>query len=395
MQKIYLFIAFFCLSLANGLAQTENQKEFDTFIQDLKGEFIYLEEKKDLIDCIAQTYRPYVDTVSSSYFKVLFYEQVMNEFYDSHMHLNSNTGESYRLSSPLYAALQGEKFIVQNVFASQLDYRFEDNILGAEILSFNGKAFADAVDDFPTLCHNKKDPAIREWLANKVLSGKLNEARTLGLKLVNGKQVSLDIDALKEKSHTALLEATIQDKIGIIRINNSLGNSDLVAAFNEALDGMMDTRALILDLRNTPGGGNTGVAEPIMGRFINARAGYQVCENAQERYTRYVMPTGQTYTRPVYVLAGRWTGSMGEGMTIGLDGMNRATIVGTELERLAGGMKTVNLANSNFGFRVSFEKMYHLDGRLRETFVPKEYVEQKTVTEDEFLRYALDLISRK
>jgi len=31
---------------------------------------------------------------------------------------------------------------------------------------------------------------------------------------------------------------------------------------------MMNTKALIIDLRNTPNGGNTDVAEPIMGRLI-------------------------------------------------------------------------------------------------------------------------------
>ena len=142
--------------------------------------------------------------------------------------------------------------------------------------------------------------------------------------------------------------------------------------FDTTLDRMMNTDALILDLRNTPNGGNTDVAEPILGRFITEEQGYQICESHTDRYTRTVSPRLATYNKPVYVLVGRWTGSMGEGMAIGLDGMKRATIVGTEMNRLAGGIKTIPLLNSNFSFHIPIEKMYHLNGKLRETYVPQE-----------------------
>ena len=37
---------------------------------------------------------------------------------------------------------------------------------------------------------------------------------------------------------------------------------------------------------------------------------------------------------PVVVLVDHWTGSMGEGIAIGMDGLKRATIVGTEMAGL-------------------------------------------------------------
>ena len=181
--------------------------------------------------------------------------------------------------------------------------------------------------------------------------------------------------------------------MGYIRINNTLGNEALVSEFDQTLDKMMDTKALIIDLRNTPNGGNTEVAEPIMGRLITEKKGYQICENRDERYTKSIMPRKMTYTKPIYVLVGRWTGSMGEGMAIGLDGMQRATIVGTEMNRLAGGIKTIKLLNSNFSFHIPFEKLYHLNGTLRETFVPNDYVHQTSSIEDHHLTYAMKLIN--
>ena len=105
-----------------------------------------------------------------------------------------------------------------------------------------------------------------------------------------------------------------------------------------------------------------------------------------------MIPRGDTYSKPVYVLVGRWTGSIGEGMAVGFDGMNRAKVIGTEMHRLAGGMEPIKLLNSNFSFRISIEKMYHPNGTLRELFVPKEYVTQTTVYKDEFIDYAITLI---
>jgi len=92
---------------------------------------------------------------------------------------------------------------------------------------------------------------------------------------------------------------------------------------------------------------------------------------------------------------GRWTGSMGEGMAIGLDGMKRAIVVGTEMNRLAGGIKTYKLLNSEFGFHIPFEKMYHLNGELREIFVPKKYVKQIDNSKDHHLDYVMKMIKSR
>lgn len=395
MIRTKILSVLLCLTQNIVAQETTNQLEFDAFIEDLETEFIYYQDKKEVIACIKESYRSNVDTISQPYYKVLFYENLLNELYDSHIILNTNTDKSYRLTSPIYVSLSNNSYVITSVFTSQLANKFSNNIINAEVLSFNGQRFQKAIEDFPTTCHDKTNPVVREWLANKVLAGKRNLPRLLELKLSSGKQVSMDMDTLKFKNNDGLLTSFKKENIGIIRVNNSLGNSDLVPAFRDALIEMMDTDALIIDLRNTPGGGNTGVAEPIMGRFISEKKGYQICENETEKYTRFIFPSGEHYSKPLYILVGRWTGSMGEGMTIGLDGIARATVVGTEMNRLAGGMKTINFLNSTFGYRISFEKMYHLDGSLRETFVPKEYVEQRDISKDEHLEHAFNLIKAR
>ncbi len=59
------------------------------------------------------------------------------------------------------------------------------------------------------------------------------------------------------------------ENIGIITINNSLGKNTLITEFDKALNSLIATEGLIIDLRNTVSGGNSYVARGIMGRIWN------------------------------------------------------------------------------------------------------------------------------
>src|SRR4029450_12197822 len=60
-----------------------------------------------------------------------------------------------------------------------------------------------------------------------------------------------------------------------VRFNDSLGDSSVIDAFDHALAGFRNTRGLIVDLRNTPSGGNSSVARGILGRFVRREQPYQ------------------------------------------------------------------------------------------------------------------------
>jgi carboxyl-terminal processing protease len=171
--------------------------------------------------------------------------------------------------------------------------------------------------------------------------------------------------------------------IGYLKINNSLGENALIAQFDSALTALQGTTGLILDLRETPSGGNTTVARAIMGRFIAREAPYQRHEQpAQEAATgirrswlELVSPRGIQYKAPLVVLVGRWTGSMGEGLAIGFDALHRATVVGTEMAQLNGGITSYTLPNSGISFAIPFERIAHVNGQPRENFRPPVYVD--------------------
>ena len=264
------------------------------------------------------------------------------------------------------------------------------------------KTVNEVIKNFPTHCLDKSLTDNQQWIINKSLAGKYSEPRVIQVKAGENIQ-TIDMDQLQYQQHDNLLNTEVINKFGVIKINNSLGQTGLITAFDQAIDELKSTHGLILDLRNTINGGDSYVARAIIGRFIDRAQPYQKHRFEEHRnggpkvpriWTEYTSPRETIYNKPLVVLVNQWTGSMGEGMTIGLEGMGRATVVGTELNRLAGGMKTINLLKSNFGFNVSFEKMYHVNGTLREQYVPANYVYQETVSEDAFMEHTLDLINQ-
>jgi carboxyl-terminal processing protease len=70
-------------------------------------------------------------------------------------------------------------------------------------------------------------------------------------------------------------------------------------------------------------------------------------------------------------MVGHWTGSMGEGIAIGFDGIGRATVVGTTMAGLLGAIEGFTLSQSHIVFQIPTERLYHLNGTPREKYRPK------------------------
>lgn len=403
---ILILILFLNVSCAksqnNEIDKIKIQQDLNDIIQNIENRYAYLDDKKIDIECIKEKYTKKVDELKTKSEVILLFEYLLNEFYDSHISLSTNISESYRLSSPIYIEIENEKVIIKNVWQTQIN-NLDTNILGAEILQFNEVEFNNKINDFPSSCNDKSDINIRNWIANKVISGKYSEPRILTIKLKNGDKTKFDIDNLKLINDKNLLSTEIKNGIGIIRINNSLGNNQLIKVFDETLNSLSDTKGLIIDLRNTNNGGNTYVAKGIMSRFIDKELPYQKhqyiesYDNQPEiirSWLELVSPRGNQYTKPVIILVGRWTGSMGEGIAVGFDGMNRAEIVGTEMKRLAGSDFSFNFNNQTYGYSLILERLYHINGTPREYYVPSNYVSQTTTEKDETLEKGIELINK-
>lgn len=402
----FLFIfSIICQAQNNDINHDNIRKDFNFMINTLSKYYAYKNEKKVNFKCIQEKYIPKINNIKSEEESVLFFEYILDEFYDSHLILNASRQSSYRLFSPIYASIKDDRILITNVWKTQID-NLTTNIIGAEILKFNNTDFENVIKNFPTHCHNKQDLEIKEWIVNKILSGRYNQKRILELRLKNGKIISFDLDKLKTRKENDLISYSKKGEFGLIRINNSLGKYELVNTFDKALDSLFDTRGLIIDLRNTVDGGDTYEARGIMSRFIQKSKPYQkhsIIEKSnnekdpeiERSWVEYVSPRLKTYHQPIVVLVGRWTGSMGEGLAIGLEGIGRAEIIGTEMERLAGEVWFFSFKHRNYGFRFPAAKLFHINGTPREEYIPTNYVVQTSILSDQVLEKGIDFLRRR
>jgi len=166
-------------------------------------------------------------------------------------------------------------------------------------------------------------------------------------------------------------------EIAVLRINNRLGDNDLIEIFDAAIAEAQEAHGLILDLRNTPSGGNAEVGRSIMGHFTKTAAPFQIHERPSldrefgvpRRYVEYVLPRAPYYdSARTVVLGGYWTGSMGEGIVIGMDAMGVQTIA-SDMGDLLGGMSQFSYADSTITLSIPTEALFHVDGTPREDFI--------------------------
>lgn len=398
MNRLILFLLIivnFSFAQTKKIDTIKIRTDFEKLIKNLETNYVYY-NKKDLdLGCLKSYYKQKISSISNETETLLFFEYILNEFYDTHLHLNSSSKSSFRLYSPIFLKTTGNTTFVSSTWKDQIESGININITDAEILTFNGVSFNELIQKFPTHCQNKNNDEIRTWISNKILSGRRNEPRIITLRTTIGKIDTLDIDKIKIREDANMLSYKIEENIGIIRLNNSLGETKTKIEFKKILNELKDTDGIILDLRNTVDGGNTNIANPIAGHFTNKKMEFQKYKNTQKEFVDYIEPTNPKYNKPLIVLVGRWTGSVGEGLASGLDGTGIGKIVGTEMEKLAGATKSYDFYNFDYGYQAPYIEVLQISGLPRELFVPKFEVNCNDRIEDEFILEGIRLIKEK
>jgi C-terminal processing protease CtpA/Prc len=354
-------------------------QDFDYLWSQLRDNYAYFDKKETDWNRVKEVYRPKVAEVRNEREFVTLLERVLDELCDPHTHLKVNTNRSTRLiptGLDVWAEWKNGKAII-----TQLRRGFSAEQagleVGMEIVSINGVSVETAISNRLSVTFRIVNEAARSWALRALLAGSRDTRRVIEAENANGVRVTfqLDLPAHKTVDNYRVGQKVewrlSQGEIGYIKIND-LGSENTVSEFDAALEQLKPTRGLIIDLRTTQGGGNTSVAEPIMGRLIERRMPYQRGVPMRgASWTREVSPRGGwTYNAPVVVLVGRWTASMGEGMAIGLDAMKRATIVGTRMAGLNGAVFDLQLPNSKIKLNYAAEKLFHMNGTPREDFEP-------------------------
>ena len=357
--------------------------DFDYLWETVRDNYAYFDQKQTDWNQVRATYRPQLDTLGSRRAFVRLLEQVLGELYDHHAGLGTNRPDSRRLvptSTDLAAEWVRNRAIVQAVRPGYGAERVGMQP-GQEIVAVNGQPVALAIAPWLPRCLRQPDPAARDYALAELLAGDHRTPRQLTLATPAGPrtvQPDQPVNQLENAHSPGLLTSARYGTTGYIKLCNSLGDNALIAQFDSVLTSLNDTHGLVLDLRETPSGGNTTVARAIMGRFIAREGAYQRHELPAEerstgirrRWVELVSPRTPTYAGPLVVLVGAWTGSMGEGLALGFDGLRRATVAGTPMARLRGAIYSYTLPRSGIGFAFPVERLYHVGGQPREQYVP-------------------------
>lgn len=388
-QKQILFTSIAILLLTAMTSFKSDNKFADDFLEfwtDVKDNYAYFDKKHTDWNKVKTVYLPQAQNAKSKNELITIFENALEELYDNHFSLNTNLQSSTRLV-PTGLDIWAE-WINDRPFITEVRKNFSADKAGVkngmEIVSINGIPIEQAVNNRIGKCITHIDVEVKNYALRQLLAGTYLTKRIIVVKQ-SGKTTTINLDEANGNitdtyKYNSLLDfKTIDNNIGYIKFNNSLGQTDVIQLFDSALYQLKNTKALIIDLRETPSGGNSIVARGIMSRFISTEISYQkhILPNEEKKFKikrswfEIVSPRDAfIYDKQVIVLVNHWTGSMGEGITIGFDALGKAKIVGTKMAGLNGAINGFQSAKTKIPYSFPTEQLYHINGTPRETYTP-------------------------
>ena len=360
---------------------------WDEFEELLRGRYAYIE--RDDVDVEAQLARSKelaAQATDEAEFRSLVHRTALT-FMDPHLIVGPFTDEDYAIV----------------MTAAEMDARFEGGVLriadirrdspafaagirtGDAILAVDGVAPHEAARRPFGAVLPEPTSAQFDYGATLAVNGRRGHARTLTVQSASGETREVTLastsDFLRTLRDRDIVSVDFVGKgkdVAHLRIANALGNNDLITAFDAAMEQAAGAKALILDLRDTPSGGNTEVGRSIIGHFVTEVSPYQMHRipalerefTVPRQFVEFVFPRGPHFAGPVAVLHGRWTGSMGEGVVIGMDAAApNAVTIGSDMGDLLGALWNFTLEKSHARVDLGGEAMFHVDGTPREDYV--------------------------
>lgn len=369
----------------------EYAEDFLEFCNEVKNNYAYFDKKNTDWEKVKTFYLPEAENARNKNELIKVFENALEELYDDHFSLNTNLKSSTRLvpsGLDIWAEWIEGKAVITEI---RKDFSADNAGLkiGMEIISINGIPTEQAVKERSGKCISGNDPEAFNYALRMLLAGTYLKPREITVNH-NGQIKIFKPDEVKgnltdNNQYASLLDyRIINNNTGYIKVNNSLGETDLIQLFDTALYQLKDTKALIIDLRETPGGGNSIVARGILGRFISNELPYQKhvlpevdkLFNVKRSWLELVAPRGPfMYDKPLVILVNHWTGSMGEGIAIGFSALGRAKITGTGMAGLNGAISRSQTTNTKIPYSFPTEQIFHINGTPREDFVPDKLIE--------------------
>ncbi len=276
------------------------------------------------------------------------------------------------------ASISGKIFVanvIENTPAQNADIRSGDIILKVNNTDINGNSIYEAA---------------------KLIRGNLNQPLTL--ELLRGNEKFLKVLKRQEIKIKTIEAKKISDNIGYIRISSFIGQ-DTPRDFIIALNRLLDTKGLIIDVRGNSGGlfQNAIVISNLFmksGTIVNvvARKGKKNIYNAKDE--------GCIYENPVVVLIDSSSASSSEILASALHDNKRATLIGTKTYGKGLVQKVFSMPNKT-GMNLTIAKYLTPNGTdINKSGIKPDYI--VTLSHDDFinnndsqLNYAKNFLEKK
>jgi carboxyl-terminal processing protease len=331
--------------------------------------------------------REEADQVDSSASLLSFAEKVLFLLADHHAITGSSFSDSYGVVpsfSDLWVERVDDRYVVTAVRKDTPADR-SGVLRGDRLIRIDGTPIDQAIARWWMDLGIEPTEAQRSYSARVLAAGKRDRERNLGFVRADGTVYDLALPTLyMDRNTLPIVTAEREGEMLIVTINDALGDSATIAAFDKAMARAEPDQRIRIDLSNTPSGGNTVIARAILGWFVTGPTPYQRHSLPREQretgiarqWLEEVLPReGKFHGGAVEVKVGRWTGSMGEGIAIGLDAIG-ACVWGDPMAGLLGAIYDYRLENSGLVIKLPTERMIHVDGTAREDFAPRSAPEQ-------------------
>ena len=360
--------------------RSDAERDVDALCALVREHYVYFAPRETVWEATCEnaklTARTDAAAAPAAHLKLL--ESMLDQLWDNHVSLDVNSPTSPRLvpsGSDYWIDFKAGNAVVTAVRPGS-GAAEAGLVVGDRVVAIDGIPVLGAASDRIRHGRDAVSEARLVWALNAQAAGYRGQMRGVTVER-GGTELDLILnEPMPEPSGELVTYQRLEGNIGYIRIEDSLGDDAAVAAFDAALEKLEGASGWVIDLRNTPGGGNTGVAEPMLGRFIRGVKPYQKAGPRWEgEAVRHVASRGPWRVKGrVAVLAGRWTGSMGEGLAIGFDGLRRARVFGSPMAALAGGVESFELPASRWSVRLPSYNLYHIKGMERHVWHPPHAV---------------------
>ena len=373
-----LLLSAAAAAFAAPQAQRQQGEDFDALCGALDEGYVYFEMDHAAWKRACEKWRPRAVAAANTSEFVAALEGLVEELHDDNVTLSERSNLSRHLpwDTDMYAVWRNGVAYIDSVRA------FGD----ADVAGLRPGAVVLRVDDLPIeqIMRTRLGPGTpsrraQSWALRHTLAGPMSGVVSITVR--DGDQVrTLRLERSEPRARIGrpvyARRMGDQRDIGYLRVRIGVDDAKLPGQFDVALDQLMDTRALILDLRDHPGPGVPEVTRAILSRFASTEAQWQLREPREgPRVFDTIGPRGRLYKGTLIVLVDRWTAAEGEAVATGLTAVANAHVVGTRMTGLRGVLREVRLPNSHIAASFPVERVFTVSGERREAYVPEVLVD--------------------